>query len=655
MSATHTPQHPLPVRPMPMSGPAVLAAGSSLGTAAGRAAQPQGTGSRDPAQDRIHELSDADFSALANLVGFDPTAMRGYLKNSTAINRMTIAKIRAVFHHLCDRFGQPRTTYYLKEQWVNGLTSLLYSSSTRSPSKPTTSPFGVKLNFSTPNPASSSAFLTARAPAVPPKASELAGAEIKGWKVQNPQNMPGAGFGLTEPVGSERGEKMSFAEMLKVESAMKLFPPSFHLFHDFMDFITFREMSRFNNPLNVPFRILARHVPSFTTEPRDSRTRCYLAISSEAYVQPATVSVFVDNVAINLVDGKPKANVYKRLMVVDITANIKSVLKGDAGAVTSGRRFNVSIAPKIKMNNEVVVVVMMCEKLDMDQCAAKFYDITLKAKNKELTNISVDDPVVHNPLNGIHLFPGFSRYGGAANGTERDLSALEMTLLALPSTAPSSSQQDAAKAAGGGEDDIEMGDTTVSFQCPLLLGRIKHPAKGARCRHAQVFDAISFLQCMETSDVWKCIVCNKPIAATELTLDLKFLGLLKKYEKADRCVIRADGTDAPFEEPKPEPPKPTIHPAEAATAVADSGSSQIGATSSKNGGSASKRSRSTAESEVICIDSDGEVENIPSTADSAGKASRRERKRARLAEKKAREAAKVSALRMEGDVIVLSD
>ncbi|KAJ3245045.1 hypothetical protein HDU78_009998 [Chytriomyces hyalinus] len=76
-------------------------------------------------------------------------------------------------------------------------------------------------------------------------------------------------------------------------------------------------------------------------------------------------------------------------------------------------------------------------------------------------------------------------------------------------------------------DDIELGDLTVSFMCPLTLVRIKHPAKGKQCRHKQAFDA-------EQSD---------------LILDVDMMRLLLKYPNAEKCVIRSDGSDDAYEQP----------------------------------------------------------------------------------------------------------
>ncbi|RUS22188.1 hypothetical protein BC937DRAFT_90044 [Endogone sp. FLAS-F59071] len=68
------------------------------------------------------------------------------------------------------------------------------------------------------------------------------------------------------------------------------------------------------------------------------------------------------------------------------------------------------------------------------------------------------------------------------------------------------------------EGEIEMGDQTVSFHDPLVLSRIRHPARGKDCGHRACFDLES------------------------LIIDTKFKNYLNKYPTADRCVVHSDGS-----------------------------------------------------------------------------------------------------------------
>ncbi|KAJ3409865.1 SUMO ligase siz1 [Chytriomyces hyalinus] len=106
-------------------------------------------------------------------------------------------------------------------------------------------------------------------------------------------------------------------------------------------------------------------------------------------------------------------------------------------------------------------------------------------------------------------------------------------------------------------DDIELGDLTVSFICPLTLVRIKHPAKGKQCRHKQAFDAETFLSFNAKNLQWKCIVCNQIIQQSDLILDVDMMRLLLKYPNAEKCVIRSDGSDDAYEQPAASAPVST--------------------------------------------------------------------------------------------------
>ncbi|KAJ3111586.1 hypothetical protein HDU96_005550 [Phlyctochytrium bullatum] len=95
------------------------------------------------------------------------------------------------------------------------------------------------------------------------------------------------------------------------------------------------------------------------------------------------------------------------------------------------------------------------------------------------------------------------------------------------------------------EMEIEMCDAVVSFMCPLSLSRMEHPAKGRHCRHLPCFDAKAFLELSKPEVNWKCVHCNEFIFPDDLIIDPFFLRLLRKYTSDDRCIVRADGTDAP--------------------------------------------------------------------------------------------------------------
>ncbi|KAJ3231147.1 hypothetical protein HDU81_003961 [Chytriomyces hyalinus] len=104
---------------------------------------------------------------------------------------------------------------------------------------------------------------------------------------------------------------------------------------------------------------------------------------------------------------------------------------------------------------------------------------------------------------------------------------------------------------GAGEehlDGIECGDYTLGLTCPFTTRQLKHPAKGRNCRHRTAFDAETFLIFNEAKDVWKCPVtgCGQNIEQSDLNIDLDLLWLISIYPMETKCVIRTDGTHAPF-------------------------------------------------------------------------------------------------------------
>ena len=72
-------------------------------------------------------------------------------------------------------------------------------------------------------------------------------------------------------------------------------------------------------------------------------------------------------------------------------------------------------------------------------------------------------------------------------------SALDMSVLSL---------------AGGSEDAVEVISARQSAICPITLTPMTTPAKGSKCKHAQLFDAKSFLALCSHTNVWKCPVCG---------------------------------------------------------------------------------------------------------------------------------------------------
>ncbi|KAJ3236485.1 hypothetical protein HDU77_011786 [Chytriomyces hyalinus] len=93
---------------------------------------------------------------------------------------------------------------------------------------------------------------------------------------------------------------------------------------------------------------------------------------------------------------------------------------------------------------------------------------------------------------------------------------------------------DTSGANNANQDDVECGDSTITFSCPLSLKRISAPAKGKNCKHRQAFDA------------------------EDLMLDLDMIRLLDKYPTAQKCIVKSDGSDCDFDS-VPPPTASTTH------------------------------------------------------------------------------------------------
>ncbi|KAJ3061025.1 hypothetical protein HDU98_003054 [Podochytrium sp. JEL0797] len=177
--------------------------------------------------------------------------------------------------------------------------------------------------------------------------------------------------------------------------------------------------------------------------------------------------------------------------------------------------------------------------------------------------------------------------------SSNDTSMLQTLVLESCARAPHASTSTSANAPSN--DDICVGDSVVSFTCPLSLKRVQHPARGKNCKHKQAFDAKIFLAFNENKDSWKCIVCNHHIDQSDLLLDTDMLRLLHKYPTADKCIIKSTGEDTPFTDPTststPTPSQSTPQPRRSTSIL------NIDATPPKR-----------TFSEVIVIDSDSDSE-----------------------------------------------
>ncbi|KAI9324217.1 hypothetical protein BDR26DRAFT_882021 [Obelidium mucronatum] len=198
-------------------------------------------------------------------------------------------------------------------------------------------------------------------------------------------------------------------------------------------------------------------------------------------------------------------------------------------------QFTINFSYKVSLVSLQTAIVVH-KKLNPQESVAKLYQSILVEKGllKPDSSTTTTNGLVLAPKATRNLLELQKEVAKAFDGTKP-----------LPVTATAAAQ--------AAEDDVSVGDSTITFSCPLALIRIKHPAKGKNCKHKQVFDAETFLSFNEKKDTWKCVVCNLRIEQNDLIIDTDMLRLLQKYSTADKCIVKANGEDCPFVEAQSAP------------------------------------------------------------------------------------------------------
>ncbi|KAL0482677.1 E3 SUMO-protein ligase [Acrasis kona] len=94
------------------------------------------------------------------------------------------------------------------------------------------------------------------------------------------------------------------------------------------------------------------------------------------------------------------------------------------------------------------------------------------------------------------------------------------------------------------DDDIIVDSAEViSFRDQVSMDRIELPAKGIHCVHKSIFDLATFLQLGESSHVWNCSICDRPLPFDDLIIDPVIHDILSKVdETVDKIILHPDGT-----------------------------------------------------------------------------------------------------------------
>lgn len=89
------------------------------------------------------------------------------------------------------------------------------------------------------------------------------------------------------------------------------------------------------------------------------------------------------------------------------------------------------------------------------------------------------------------------------------------------------------------EEELILGDQSISLLDPMLLSRLQYPARGIYCTHASCFDARVFFLCQLLRRVWKCYICNIQYKSIQdLYIDHEMAQALSTYPEDERLVLR---------------------------------------------------------------------------------------------------------------------
>ncbi|KAJ3175337.1 SUMO ligase siz1 [Geranomyces variabilis] len=299
---------------------------------------------------------------------------------------------------------------------------------------------------------------------------------------------------------------------------------------------------------------------------RDPDTRFFLHIfnrSANDFVSDAnlrrTFKIHVNNL---LLEHCPSGSELQQF--VDLTSQFKHLPEKS--------NVRVHISGPLYFWADGIASVMCMSMRPMSEAVTRLYEQTLRINGIQLPPPLVPLPAGYKPFETVH----FQTLEDARQlFAERIVDKLPPTTLA------------GAKGGRGGQDDddIEMGNQIVSFQCPLSLMRIRNPTKSVKCVHKQCFDA------------------------EDLIIEPTFSRLLTKYPDADRCVILPSGEDQAIEEHQQQ---------QAAAAVKSdldgTDGSSLQPNGSGGGGGANGIKRKHSEmllSDVIELSDDDEFDELP--------------------------------------------
>ncbi|KAJ3231145.1 hypothetical protein HDU81_003959 [Chytriomyces hyalinus] len=206
---------------------------------------------------------------------------------------------------------------------------------------------------------------------------------------------------------------------------------------------------------------------------------------------------------------------------IDITQALKansSIIRRDYAA---NRQPTIALTVNFTQKSMISAAhcaIVVHRRLDASECVSKLYENVAAARGLVPPVAKASEKFA----NASFLVPKVTR-------SFEELKGLVVRMIA------ESPRSKALAAKDANQDDVECGDSTITFSCPLSLKRISVPAKGKNCKHRQAFDA------------------------EELMLDLDMIRLLNKYPTSQKCIVKSDGSDCDFDSAPPKPTASTTH------------------------------------------------------------------------------------------------
>ncbi|KAJ3114102.1 hypothetical protein HDU96_002562 [Phlyctochytrium bullatum] len=242
----------------------------------------------------------------------------------------------------------------------------------------------------------------------------------------------------------------------------------------------------------------------------------------------------------------------------DVTTDMLPLPKNDLRHLP----FKIRVTTSNKIQGKMMASLLVFDMLTLDERVAKVYEETarfmglakLSAKHYGLTVIPTiprDIPELRRRLlSFIRSHPAFP--SGSLSKALADLRGGSPCRGGVSAARGVATPRTAGVARAIANGELEVGESEVSFKCPVSATRMVHPARGRNCRHTECFDVKVFLEMKKQPEAtWKCPICNSVLVPDDVFIDPFFLRLLDAYPGATKCRILPTGDHAPASESAP--------------------------------------------------------------------------------------------------------